>query len=110
MNRTKINGILEQTHDLNAKVRRSALLNLCPCHVRSDIPDVWDRLLETRIDPDPRVRSLVFHALCDGSPSSREAQVVAAVTAMQSDSDKRLRRRARGVIAAYRRTGRINQL
>ena len=61
-------------------------------------------------DPDSAVRSLVFHALCDGSPTSREAEVVAAVEAMQHDNDRRLRRRARGVIAAYRRTGRINQL
>ena len=63
-----------------------------------------------REDPDERVRSLVLHTLCDGSPADRRDEVVAAVEALGRDPDERIRRRARGVIAAYRRTGRINQL
>lgn len=110
MKRSKIYELLAQTHNPDARVRREALLKLCPCHVRADVADLWDRMLEMQNDADASVRSLVFHALCDGSPSSREAEVVAAVEAMQSDSDRRLRRRARAVMAAYRRTGKINQL
>ncbi len=110
MNQAKIDGLLEQTQDPDVRVRRAALLKLCPCRLRSNVPVVWDRMLAMRHDPDPGVRSLVFHALCDGSPASREAEIVAAVEAMQQDPDRRLRRRARGVIAAYRRTGTINQL
>ena len=40
-------------------------------------------MFEMRDDPDAGVRSLVFHALCDGSPSSRETEVVTAVEALQ---------------------------
>jgi hypothetical protein len=48
--------------------------------------------------------------LADGSPREREAEVVAAVERFQQDPDKRLRRRARQLMAQYRRGGRINAL
>jgi len=102
--------MLERTHSPDAKERARALRDLCPCEIRVNVDDVWDRVLEMAGDPDPHVRSLVLHTLCDGSPASRRDDVVGAVEAMQQDVDTRLRRRARGVMAAYRRTGRINQL
>ncbi len=110
MNRIKIEQLLEKTHHPDVKTRRRALLSLCPCHVRANSPEVWDRFLEMRDDSDTGVRSLVFHALCDGSPASRREEIVAAVKELLKDPNRRLRRRARGVIAAYRRTGNINQL
>ena len=110
MNRADVEALLARTHDPAAPARREALLGLCPCHVRADVRKVWDRVLEMRTDPDAGVRSLVFHALCDGSPSAREAEIVAAVEGMRNDADRRLRRRVHGVMAAYRRTGKINQL
>ncbi|NRA01739.1 MAG: hypothetical protein HRU00_03965 [Myxococcales bacterium] len=58
-----------------------------------------EALLALTRDPEPATRSR----------ASREPTVVAAVEALQQDPDGRLRRRARGVMAAYRRTGKINQ-
>ena len=105
----EIQDALDRTLDRDPRVRRTALLDLCPCRGRTEVTVVWDRLLEMKNDPEPSVRSLVLHSLCDGSPRSREREVVAAVEAMARDSDRGLRRRARGTLAAYRRTGRINQ-
>jgi len=48
--------------------------------------------------------------LADGSPREREREVVAAVVRLQADPDDSLRRRARKLIAQYRRGGRINVL
>ena len=104
-----IKDALDRTLDRDPRVRRTAVLDLCPCRVRTEVPVVWDRLLEMKSDPEASVRSLVLHSLCDGSPRSREREVVAAVEDMAGDSDRGLRRRARGALAAYRRTGRINQ-
>jgi hypothetical protein len=106
----EITTLLERTQLPDPKERARAIHDLCPCEIRVNVQEVWDRVVEMSVDPDLRVRSAVLHTLCDGSPSAREADVVRAVEAMQQDLDVRLRRRARGVMAAYRRTGKINQL
>ncbi len=105
-----VEALLEQSHDPEPRIRRRTLRELCPCEIRVNVDAVWDRVLEMRTDPDPKMRSLVLHTLCDGSAAAGLADVVAAVEAMQCDPDTRLRRRARGIVAAYRRTGKINQL
>ena len=104
-----IEQALGHTLDPDAKTRRAALHRLCPCQVRSDVPEIWDRLLEMQGDPDLTVRSIILHNLCDGSPHSREPEVLAAIEALAHDPDRQLRRRARQALAVYRRTGRINQ-
>ena len=65
---------------------------------------------EMASDPDVTVRSLVLHNCCDGSPAARREEVLAVIEALQRDTDRRLARRARGVLAGYRRTGKINVL
>jgi|TARA_B100001245_G_scaffold77326_1_gene54979 hypothetical protein len=47
--------------------------------------------------------------MCDGSPAELETNVVSAVEYLTKDTDKKIRRRARRVMAVYRRTGKINQ-
>jgi hypothetical protein len=110
MRREDLEELLQLTRDSDPKIRGRALHELCPCALRSDVPEIWDRVLEMRTDPDSKVRSHVLHLLCDGSPRSRLSEVVAAVEALQRDPHLRLRRRARGIVAAFRRTGKINQL
>jgi hypothetical protein len=83
---------------------------LCPCHLKRNDAQVWDRLIAMATDDDPKVRSTVLHVLCDGSPRSREQEVIAALPRMQRDNDEGLRRRARKVLAQYRRTGTVNVL
>ena len=109
MRLVEIRDVLEQTHHPDSRVRRKALHDLCPCRVRSNEVGVWDRLLEMRHDREPSVRSLVLHCLTDGSPRVREEEVVEALETIAKDPDRRLRRRARGILAHYRRTGRVNQ-
>ena len=108
MNSHEINELLEDTQAPNPKLRKAALLQLCPCHVRANCPEVWDRIIEMQTDSDAGVRSVVLHNLCDGSPRERESEVVAAIERLANDLDRKLRRRARSVLASHRRTGVVN--
>ncbi len=40
-------------------VRRRALREMCPCRVKQDLTDFWNRVLEMTHDPDPIVRQQV---------------------------------------------------
>jgi hypothetical protein len=106
--RSEVADWLARTHAEDAEVRRDAVRALCPCHVRRDRRRVWERLLEMVADADRRVRSHVLHALTDGSPKDLEHEVIAAIGRMRNDPDERLRRRVRGILAGYRRTGSWN--
>jgi hypothetical protein len=107
---TAIDETLALTRDEDARVRAEALRRLCPCHVRANIPQIWDRVLEMVDDPEARIRRHILHLLCDGSPREREQQVLGALGRFAHDDDERLRRRARGVLAQHKRTGRVNVL
>ena len=108
--RNEIDAVLEQTGDADAKVRARAVEALCPCRVKCNDPRVWDRVLQLVQDPALEVRRWVFHVLGDGSPREREAQMVAAMEQFTRDPDRKLQRRARQVLAQYRRRGTINVL
>ena len=108
--RHEIDEILRCTASDNPKVRARALQSLCPCRVKRNEPRVWDRVLELASDPALLVRQHALHVLCDGSPTECQEQVVAAIEKLTQDSDPRLRRRARHVMAQYRRKHTINVL
>ena len=108
--RHEIDELLELSRSEDARERSEALRVLCPCQVKFNDRRVWDRTLEMAADPEVKVRATVLHLLCDGSPRERHAEVVAAVERMQQDTDDKLRRRARKVMAQYRKTGNINVL
>jgi HEAT repeats len=102
--------LIELSRDPDPKVRKIALANLCPCHVRSDHAAAWGRVLEMDTDPDPVVRRAVVHMLADGSPRRRAHEVSEALERMRNDPDRVVRRHVRVVLETYRRTGRINIL
>jgi HEAT repeat protein len=106
----ELDELLKQTYSPGAYERACAVRALCPCHVKRNEPQVWERMLQLVTDPDPKVRSHVLHVLADGSPHERERQVVQAIQTIAQDADKGLRRRARKVLAQYRSSGRINVL
>jgi hypothetical protein len=108
--RDEIDTLLEQTADANPKVRARAVESLCPCHVKRNEARVWDRVLQLVDDPALDVRRWVFHLLGDGSPREREVDIVAAMERFTRDPDRKLQRRARQVLAEYRRGGTINVL
>ncbi len=91
-------------------MRNRAVQQLCPCKVKANHAEVWNRVLAMVTDEDAKVRSTVLHTLCDGSPHEREAEVVTAVESFYHDPDRKVRRQARKVLSHYRRTGRINIL
>ena len=101
---------LSQTWNPDPEVRKQAVRTLCPCHLKANHEQVWDRLIAMVADEDPKVRSHILHVLADGSPRSREQEIVQALETMQRDPDVKLRRRVRKLLAQYRRTGKINVL
>ena len=50
----------------NVDDRLEAADNLCPCHVRRRIDEVWNALYRLLEDEDARVRRAAFHTLFDG--------------------------------------------
>jgi hypothetical protein len=100
--------ILGLTHHPDAKVRRRALVELCPCRVERDVDAFWSRVFEMVDDKDAEVRLQVLHTLCDGAPLRLESRVMEAVEFFNRDPDTTVRRAAHKVIASYSRTGKFN--
>jgi len=94
----------------DARVRLAFLRDLCPCHVKRNVPAIWDNLLPLVRDADVRIRSTVLHILADGSPRERAEEIAWAIGTMVNDPDRKLRRRVRRVLNAYRRTASVNVL
>lgn len=105
-----LDELIALTHDPDPKVRAAAVHDMCPCELKGDYDRAWDRIMEMIGDDNVRVRSAAFHALGDGSPRHREEDVVGAIRKLEHDDDKKLRRRARNLMAHYARTGKINAL
>jgi HEAT repeat protein len=103
-------GLLALSADPDPRARRVAAKHLCPCHLRTDVPEVWDRLQELARDPDAGVRRDAVHALGDGSPRHRQAQVLEVLASLRNDPDRKVRRQVWRVLAAHRRSGRVNVL
>ncbi len=110
MRRHDLDTWLDHSRDPDDLVRLRAAQRLCPCHTRRNEPRVWNRVLEMTKDESPRVRSAAFHALGDGSPKQYQELAVSAIESLYQDPDRKLRRRARRLLAYYRRTGKINVL
>ena len=108
--RHEIPALLAQTRDANALARRRAVQALCPCETKVHDDAVWRRMLEMADDPDPGVRSLICHTICDGSPAEYETEVLACLGKLRDDDDLKVRKMARRVLAQYRHTGRVNVL
>lgn len=105
-----VEEFVEATRNEDPKARVLALRELCPCHVKKNIPDFWDRIIEMIHDPDPDVRYQVIHNLCDGSPNEREEDVINAIKELQQDESKIVKRAVNKVLSSYTRTGKWNVL
>ena len=93
-----------------ARERQSALKDMCPCHLRADIGELWERIFELTRDPIGPVRMQALHALGDGSPRRLEERVVEAAENMYNDPDAKVKKMARRLVVAYRATGKWNVL
>jgi len=103
-----VKEFIEATKSDSAIERKQALRNLCPCRVKSDVKEFWDRIIEMAKDPDANVRYQALHNLCDGAPLAREEDVIPALEILHNDTDKYIRRRAHQVLSHYRKTGKWN--
>jgi HEAT repeat protein len=105
-----VDNWLELTRAQDPRVRARAAQHLCPCHTKSNLSHVWERVFELTGDPDVRVRGAAFHLIGDGSPKEFEPRIVEILESMYHDEDAKLRRRVRRLLAHYRRTGVLNVL
>lgn len=55
-----ISEYIRRTYDPSPLKRKRALKELCPCHVRQDIPEVWQRVFEMLTDDSGIVRDQVL--------------------------------------------------
>jgi HEAT repeat protein len=108
MKRQSIDELLEATRDSDARVRKNAARELCPCEIKLNDSRTLNRLIEMTADPDRDVRRIALHTLIDGSPRSRQADVVRALESMYNDPDPKVRRHVRKILARHRTTGKIN--
>jgi hypothetical protein len=108
--RHEIPALLVQTRDADPLSRRRAVQALCPCETKVHDDAVWRRIIDMAGDPDPGVRSLVCHTVCDGSPAQYQTDVLACLVRFRDDDDLKVRKMARRVLAQYRHTGRVNVL
>lgn len=104
----QIPQLLAFTGDDDPQVRRLALKHLCPCRLRRQRDEVWDRVFELAHDPDPGVRRDAIHAMTDGSPREFAGRVLAQLEAMTNDTDVKVRKYVRRTLSVVRRTGRVN--
>ena len=100
--------IIELTKRPDAFVRLKAAQQMCPCRVKGDVPEFYERLFEMINDEDPKVRYQVLHNMCDGSPPHYEDRVMMCVQSLNSDSDLHVRRNASKIITSYNKTGKWN--
>ena len=108
--RNEIPDWLELTLSAEPRDRRKALQKLCPCELKSDAAEVWERILQMGEDPDAHVRRWVVHTLCDGSPARYREEIVALLESRYQDPDGKVRKSVRKVLASYRNTGNVNIL
>ena len=100
--------IIILTHNEDETIRLKALQRLCPCRVKDEVDQFWDRIFEMVNDSSPKVRYQVLHNMCDGAPPDLEPRVAQALEIFNRDSDKDIKRAAHKVLASYLRTGKWN--
>jgi hypothetical protein len=104
----QVDELLALTQARDPDIRRIAVKNLCPCHVRRNRSDVWTRLLQLIEDPNPGVRMDVLHNLTDGFSPDLAADVVTAVETFLHDLDPTVRGYAAFLRARQVRRGTVN--
>ncbi|ESO84907.1 hypothetical protein LOTGIDRAFT_235977 [Lottia gigantea] len=107
---TTIETIIDLTKHEHPQVRKRALREMCPCRVKKDHEDFWNRVFEMMDDEDKDVRQQVLHTLCDGSPAHLEYAIADALEKFNHDPDTKIRRMAHKCLTSYRKTGKWNIL
>lgn len=102
---------LNDTRDTDPIKRAKALRRICPCKIKKNVEEFWDRIIEMHTDESPEVRFAVLHNMLDGSPACMELRVIETVEKLQcNDTDKRIKKICNKVLTVYRKTGKWNIL
>ncbi len=88
----EIEDLLAFAQSADATERCYAAENLCPCHVRRRIEDVWQALYQMMEDPDVRVRRAAWHTLEDGGSPNDPAFWPILNRAIERERDPQIRR------------------
>ncbi len=88
----QITQLLELSCSAEVEDRLTAAEYLCPCHVRTRIPAVWDALFRMMQDEDRRVRQQAWHTIEDGGKPTTEESVETLKNICSRETDPKLRR------------------
>ncbi|MCB0058747.1 MAG: HEAT repeat domain-containing protein [Caldilineaceae bacterium] len=91
----EIDALLAMAQSEDADERCHAAQNLCPCHVRRRIDEVWQALYQMMEDPDVRVRRAAWHTLEDGGSPNDPAFLPILSRALENERDPQVRRFAK---------------
>mmetsp|Transcript_33039 Transcript_33039/g.29279 ORF Transcript_33039/g.29279 Transcript_33039/m.29279 type:complete len:106 (-) Transcript_33039:52-369(-) len=100
--------IIALTAAKDPKIRLKATQEMCPCHVKADREEFWNRIIELATDSDEKIRYQVLHNLCDGSPPHLESRIVETLEIFNRDPNKKIRRAVHKVLGSYLHTGEWN--
>lgn len=88
----EIEDLLVLAASADAAERCHAAQNLCPCHVRRRIDDVWQALYRMMEDPDVLVRRAAWHTLEDGGRPDDPAFLPILARTLANETDQQVRR------------------
>jgi hypothetical protein len=88
----EIAELLELSCSSDAEDRLVAAEHLCPCHVRTRIPAVWEALFRMMEDEDRRVRQQAWHTIEDGGKPTEEQDVATLERICAAETDPKVRR------------------
>lgn len=88
----EIAELLEMSHSDDPEERLIAAEHLCPCHVRTRIPVVWEALFRMMEDADPRVRHASWHTIEDGGKPSAPEEIATLERICAAETDPKIRR------------------
>ena len=100
--REQIAELLELSHSEDPEDRHEAASHLCPCHVRTRIPAVWDALFRLMDDPVPRVRQQAWHTIEDGGKPADEEGLQRLEAIYARETEPKIRKFAE---ATFRKIG-----
>jgi hypothetical protein len=96
--REQIQEMLALSTSEDAEDRLEAASNLCPCHVRTRIPEVWEALYRMMEDEDSRVRQAAWHTIEDGGKPGDEAGELRLERLCDTEQDPRVRKFAEATL------------
>lgn len=87
----EIAELLELSCSRDPEERLIAAEFLCPCHVRTRIPAVWEALFRMMQDEDKRVRHQAWHTIEDGGKPTEAESIATLERICAAETDPKVR-------------------